>query len=205
MEHRSVNHYYRQAKFLISAAAIKQLPEGNSVEVAFVGRSNVGKSSAINVLCDNKGLAKTSRTPGRTRLINFFSLDETRKLVDLPGYGFAKVPLPMRQEWERLLEQYLQQTERLKGVVIIMDIRHPLKTFDTQMLDWCKHYNLQSHVLLTKADKLKKGGQKSALLSTQKLLKKHGFTSSIQTFSALHKSGLDELVSVLNTWLDLDE
>jgi len=205
MEHRSINHYYRQAKFLISAASIKQLPDGDSIEVAFVGRSNAGKSSAINVLCDNKGLAKISRTPGRTRLINLFSLDDKRKLVDLPGYGFAKVPLPIKQEWERLMEQYLQQTHRLKGVVIIMDIRHPLKPFDTHMLDWCQHFGLPTHILLTKADKLKKGPQKSTLLQTKKQLENGGYTSSIQTFSALNKTGLDQLVGVMNTWLDLNE
>lgn len=205
MKHRSINHYYRKAKFLTSVASIKQLPEGNGLEVAFAGRSNAGKSSVINVLCDNKGLAKTSRTPGRTRLINFFSLDEIRRLVDLPGYGYAKVPQAMKQEWGRLLEQYLQQSEQLKGVVIIMDIRHPLKTFDTHMLDWCRHYGLHSHILLTKADKLKKGPQQNALLHTKKQLEKDGYKPSIQTFSALNKTGLDELVDVMNTWLDLDK
>jgi GTP-binding protein len=205
MEHRSANHNYRKARFLTSMASIKQLPEGDCMEVAFAGRSNAGKSSVINVLCDNKGLAKTSRTPGRTRLINFFSIDEKRNLVDLPGYGYAKVPLSMRQEWENLLEQYLHLTTQLKGIVIIMDIRHPLKTFDTQMLDWCRHFDLSSHILLTKADKLKKGPQKSALLSTKKQLEKTGYTSSIQTFSALNKTGLDELVTVMNSWLDLSK
>jgi GTP-binding protein len=205
MEHRSINHYYRKAKFLTSVASIKQLPDGDSLEVAFAGRSNAGKSSVINALCDNKGLAKTSRTPGRTRLINYFSLDEKRNLVDLPGYGYAKVPLAMKQDWERLLEQYLQQTAQLQGVVIIMDIRHPMKTFDTHMLDWCRHFGLRSHILLTKADKLKKGPQKSALLHTKKQLEKDGYNSSIQTFSALNKTGLDELVAVMNTWLGLNE
>jgi GTP-binding protein len=205
MGQRSINHYYRQARFLISAASIGQLPEGSHLEVAFVGRSNSGKSSAINTLCDNKGLAKISKTPGRTRLINLFALDEARNLVDLPGYGFAKVSLPMKQEWGRLMEQYLQQTERLKGVVVIMDARHPFKTFDIQMLEWCKHFGLPSHVLLTKADKLNKGAQQKALINTQKQLKNSGFEASVQTFSALNKSGLDKLVAVMNAWLDLKD
>lgn len=205
MEHRSINHYYRQAQFLTSAASIRQLPEDDSIEVAFVGRSNAGKSSAINTLCDNKGLAKISKTPGRTRLINLFSLDASRRLVDLPGYGYARVPQAVKQEWEQLMEQYLQLTTRLKGVVVIMDSRHPLKDFDIHMLDWCEHFGLPTHILLTKADKLKKGAQQNTLLNTRKQLNNGGFSSSVQTFSALNKSGLDELVAILNNWLNLDE
>lgn len=196
------NQLYRKAKFLISAAAAKQFPADDGIEVAFAGRSNAGKSSAINKLCDNKGLAKTSKTPGRTRLVNFFALDDRRRLVDLPGYGYAKVPEQMKLEWERLMEQYLNQPS-LAGLVVIMDIRHPLKDFDRQMLGWSEHFGLPAHVLLTKADKLKRGPAQTALLQLRKQLKQDGFNASVQTFSALNGTGLDELAAKLNLWMQL--
>lgn len=196
------NRYYRQAHFLISAGKAKQFPTGGS-EVAFSGRSNAGKSSAINTLCDNKGLARTSKTPGRTRLVNFFQLDEQRRLVDLPGYGFAKVPVAMKNEWEKLMTQYLSEQQALKGLVIIMDIRHPLNDYDWQMLEWCDHFQLPAHVLLTKADKIKRGAQQNSKLKTQKLLQDAGINASVQIFSALKKTGLDELVAKLDDWLGL--
>jgi len=205
MSHQQNNHYYRQAKFLISAASKKQFPTSGSLEVAFAGRSNAGKSSAINTLCDNKGLAKISKTPGRTRLVNYFTLDEQRSLVDLPGYGYAKVPLPVKHQWEKLMENYLQRSETLRGLVIIMDIRHPLKDFDIQMLNWCEHFGLPAHLLLTKADKLKKGPAQSTLLKIKKLLETEGYDASVQIFSALNKTGLDELVNTMNSWLDLPQ
>lgn len=198
------NRYYRQAQFLISAAAKKQFPTESGFEVAFAGRSNAGKSSTINTLCDNKGLAKISKTPGRTRLVNFFSLDNQRRLVDLPGYGYAKVPIALKNEWQKLMELYLQQ-ENLRGLVVIMDIRNPLKDFDLQMLDWCEHYNLQSHVLLTKSDKLKRGPAQASLLKVRKLLKQDDYNASVQTFSALDKTGLNELVTTLDGWLELSQ
>ena len=196
------NRYYRQAHFLISAGNAKQFPAEGS-EVAFAGRSNAGKSSAINTLCDNKGLARTSKTPGRTRLVNFFELDEQRRLVDLPGYGFAKVPVAMKNEWQKLMTQYLSDQQALKGLVIIMDIRHPLNDYDWQMLEWCNHFNLPAHVLLTKADKIKRGAQQNSKLKTQKELKEAGINATVQTFSSLKKAGLDELVVKLNSWLEL--
>ena len=198
------NNYYRRAQFLISAGKPHQFPPGEGAEVAFAGRSNAGKSSAINTLCGNKSLAKTSKTPGRTRLINFFSLDEHRRLVDLPGYGYAKVPEKMKHEWEALMEAYLQQQQSLRGLVIIMDIRHPMKDFDWQMLEWCHYYNLPAHVLLTKADKLKRGAQQNTLLSIRKQLQESGSEATVQTFSALKKTGLEELYAKLNGWLELD-
>lgn len=203
MKPHTDNRYYRQAKFLISAAKQKQFPADNSIEVAFAGRSNAGKSSAINALCDHKSLAKISKTPGRTRLVNFFSIDEQRRLVDLPGYGYAKVPIPVKQEWEQLMEQYLQRSSNLRGLIIIMDIRHPLKEFDIQMLDWCNHFDLPAHLLLTKADKLKKGPAQSTLLQIRRQLKNEGYDASVQIFSALKKTGLDELVHKVNGWMDL--
>ncbi len=196
------NRYYRQAHFLISAGKAKQFPQQGR-EVAFAGRSNAGKSSAINTLCDNKGLARTSKTPGRTRLVNFFELDEERRLVDLPGYGFAKVPVAMKNEWQKLMTQYLSDQQALNGLVVIMDIRHPLNDYDWQMLQWCHHYQLPAHVLLTKADKLKRGAQQKSKLQTQKQLKDAGIDASVQVFSALKKTGLDELVAKLNQWLGL--
>ena len=196
------NRFYRQAHFLISAGNVKQFPH-NGYEVAFAGRSNAGKSSAINTLCDNKGLARTSKIPGRTRLVNFFELDEERRLVDLPGYGFAKVPLAIKNEWEKLMTLYLSEQQALNGLVVIMDIRHPLNDYDWQMLNWCHHYQLPAHVLLTKADKIKRGAQQNCKLQTQKQLKDAGITASVQTFSALKKTGLDELVIKLNDWLEL--
>jgi GTP-binding protein len=196
------NRFYRQAHFLISAGNAQQFPQ-QGIEVAFAGRSNAGKSSAINTLCDNKSLARTSKTPGRTRLVNFFELDETRRLVDLPGYGFAKVPVAIKKEWEKLMTQYLSDQQALSGLVIIMDIRHPLNDYDWQMLQWCDHFNLPAHVLLTKADKIKRGAQQNSKLQTQKQLKEEGINASVQTFSALKKTGLDELVVKLNGWLKL--
>lgn len=198
------NRFYRQAHFLISAGNAKQFPQ-HGFEVAFAGRSNAGKSSAINTLCDNKGLARTSKTPGRTRLVNFFELDEQRRLVDLPGYGFAKVPVAMKNEWQKLMTQYLSEQQALNGLVVIMDIRHPLNDYDWQMLEWCDHFNLPAHILLTKADKLKRGAQQNSKLQTQKKLKEAGINASVQTFSALKKTGLDELVAKLNDWLKLTD
>jgi len=196
------NRYYRQAHFLISAGKAHQFPQ-HGHEVAFAGRSNAGKSSAINTLCDNKGLARTSKTPGRTRLVNFFELDETHRLVDLPGYGFAKVPIAMKNEWQKLMTQYLSEQQSLNGLVVIMDIRHPLNDYDWQMLEWCDHFQLPAHILLTKADKIKRGAQQNSLLKTRKLLKEANINASVQTFSALKKTGLDELVVKLNGWLKL--
>jgi len=197
------NTYYRQARFLISAGKASQFPAFGGYEVAFAGRSNAGKSSAINTLCDNRTLAKTSKTPGRTRLINFFELDDGRRLADLPGYGYARVPEAMKLEWQSLLEDYLRLQQSLCGLVIIMDIRHPTTEFDWHLLDWCRHYELPAHVLLTKADKLKRGPAQNSLMAVRRQLQQHGLKASVQTFSSLKKTGLDELVAKLNDWLEL--
>jgi GTP-binding protein len=198
------NTYYRQARFLISAGKASQFPSAGGFEVAFAGRSNAGKSSAINTLCDNRTLAKTSKTPGRTRLINFFELGDGRRLTDLPGYGYARVPEAMKLEWQSLLEDYLRLQQSLCGMVIIMDIRHPLSEFDWHLLDWCRHHELPVHVLLTKADKLKRGPAQNSLMAVRKQLQHYGLNASVQTFSSLKKSGLDALVAKLNEWLQLD-
>ncbi len=198
-----MNTYYKRLRFLISAAAKKQFPENDTIEIAFAGRSNAGKSSAINTIADNKTIARTSKTPGRTQLINFFSLDERRLLVDLPGYGFAKVPPRVKRQWLELMESYLADRPNIVGLVIIMDIRHPLKEYDWTMLEWCAHYNFKAHVLLTKADKLKKGPATATVLKVQKLIKEEGFDASVQLFSALKKVGVDQAHQVLDSWLDL--
>ncbi len=197
------NQYYRRASLLISAGKPQQFPRDDGAEVAFAGRSNAGKSSAINALCGNKSLAKTSKTPGRTRLINFFTLDAHRRLVDLPGYGYAKVSDKTKKDWEHLLQAYLQQPDQLRGLVIIMDIRHPMKDFDMQMLNWCQYYELPVHILLTKADKLKRSAQHAQLLAVKKQLLETGSKASVQIFSATKRTGLDEFVAKLNAWLEL--
>jgi len=196
-------NYYRRASFLISASQEKQFPEFEGMEVAFAGRSNAGKSSALNTLCDQKSLARTSKTPGRTQLINFFGLDEERSLVDLPGYGYAKVPEKMRLEWQKLMESYLGKRQQLRGLVVIMDIRHPLKEYDVKMLEWCEYMQTPVHILLTKADKVKRGVASNQVLKVRKELQQAGFDVTVQMFSALKKTGLKELQSVLNGWFEL--
>lgn len=192
---------YRAAHFLTSAARFAQCPADHGWEVAFAGRSNAGKSSAINSLTNNGKLAKTSRTPGRTQLINFFALSASQRLVDLPGYGFAKVPLAVKQEWTRQLENYLQNRRCLRGLVLLMDIRHPLQAFDTQMLDWALQARMPVHVLLTKADKLKRGPANAALLQVRAKLRAHDDLFSAQLFSSVQHEGHAELIVTLNGWL----
>ncbi|MEP1471397.1 MAG: ribosome biogenesis GTP-binding protein YihA/YsxC [Halieaceae bacterium] len=192
---------YRKASFLTSAGKVSQCPADEGWEVAFAGRSNAGKSSAINSLTQNKKLARTSKTPGRTQLLNFFELSEQQRLVDLPGYGFAKVPQAVKREWTKQLENYLQQRQSLRGLVLLMDTRHPLQPFDQQMLDWALAAHMPVHILLTKADKLKKGPGKSTLLQVRAELAEHGDLVSVQLFSALKHTGHQELIAVLNAWL----
>jgi GTP-binding protein len=162
---------YRRAQFLKSAPTLKECPPDKGAEVAFAGRSNAGKSSAINTLTNNSKLARTSKTPGRTQLLNFFSLDEERRLVDLPGYGFAKVPLAVKNEWQQHLDAYLSARQSLRGLVLLMDIRHPLQPFDTLLLEWAARGRMPVHTLLTKADKLTYGAGKTTLLQVQKAMK----------------------------------
>ncbi len=192
---------YRQAQFLTSASKVSQCPTDEGWEVAFAGRSNAGKSSAINSLTDNKKLARTSRTPGRTQLINFFALTETQRLVDLPGYGYAKVPMAIKNAWNKQLENYLRQRESLRGMILLMDSRHPMQPFDEQMLGWALQAHMPVHILLTKSDKLKKGPAKSTLLKLRDQLSEHKELVSMQLFSALKHTGHKELISVLDAWL----
>jgi len=198
---------FTKAQFLLSAPSIKQCPEDTGREIAFAGRSNAGKSSAINTLTDNAKLARTSKTPGRTQLLNFFSLNEDSRLVDLPGYGFAKVPKATKQAWDRNLAGYLQERQSLQGLVMLMDIRHPLQQYDWQMIRWASESGMPVHLLLTKADKLKRGPAKNTLLQVQRELENEGLSEniSIQTFSSLKKEGLKELKQQLLQWLNAPE
>lgn len=195
------NPNYRSAQFLTSAAKLAQCPPDSGWEVAFAGRSNAGKSSAINSLTNNKKLAKTSKTPGRTQLINFFEVSDSQRLVDLPGYGFAKVPLAVKREWTKHLENYLQNRQCLRGLILLMDVRHPLQPFDQQMLGWALQAAMPVHILLTKADKLKRGAAGSALLQVRAQLKANADLVSVQLFSALKNDGHKELIAVLDGWL----
>lgn len=188
-----------QVTFITSAARLSQCPPDEGWEIAFCGRSNAGKSSAINFVTGNKKLARTSKTPGRTQLINFFSLGEDRRLVDLPGYGYAKVPESMRAAWRKHIDDYLRGRRSLVGLVLVMDIRHPLKEFDWMMINWAGEAGLRLHVLLTKCDKLKRGAQQAALLSVRKAL---GEGMSAQVFSATQSVGRDQLLAVMAEWLD---
>ena len=197
----SSNVNFREACFIQSASEIENAPPDQGWEVAFAGRSNSGKSSAINALTGNRKLARTSRTPGRTQLINFFALSDSQRLVDLPGYGFAKVPLAVKKKWNQQLERYLQYRESLRGLVMLMDIRHPLTDPDKQMLGWAVAASMPVHILLTKADKLKRGPAQNTLLSVRGELAAHGELVSVQCFSSLKPQGVDELGKQINLWL----
>lgn len=193
---------YQEAEYLISVAELGQLPPDQGCEVAFIGRSNAGKSSALNVITGIKGLARTSKTPGRTQMINFFTLDDQNqcRLVDLPGYGYAKVPRVVKERWQGNVDEYLRSRRSLKGLVLVMDVRHPLKDMDCEMIDWATKCNVLTHVFLTKADKLKAGEARRTLKTVQEELKRYGDHVTIQLFSSMDRTGLDEARAVLNEW-----
>jgi GTP-binding protein len=193
---------YRVARYVISAHHLRQLGADNGYEVAFAGRSNAGKSSAINALTGQKSLARTSKTPGRTQQIVIFEIDDKRRIADLPGYGYAKVPEALRAHWRAIMQAYFEQRRSLRGVVLVMDIRHPLRPFDEQMLAWCSAAAVPCHVLLTKADKLKRGPAQSTLLMVRKALPD---VATAQVFSARKPAGLDELIARLNLWYELGD
>jgi GTP-binding protein len=176
-------------QFLTSSWQPGQFPPDQGVEVAFAGRSNAGKSSALNAITGRKDLARTSKTPGRTQLINFFALNERQRLADLPGYGYAKVPEKMRAHWRELMERYVETRASLGGIVLVMDSRHPLTEFDSQMLEWTSAQNLPTHLLLTKADKLSRGESASTLKKVRAAV---GDVATAQLFSAVAKTGVDE-------------
>ncbi|MDH5299784.1 MAG: ribosome biogenesis GTP-binding protein YihA/YsxC [Gammaproteobacteria bacterium] len=193
----------RRAFFTMAANAISQLPADNGLEVGFAGRSNAGKSSAVNTITGQNSLARTSKTPGRTQQIIFFSLDEQRRLVDLPGYGFAKVPFEVKDHWRNLMEGYFRQRASLKGLVLVMDVRHAMRDYDQIMLDWCEATKTPVHVLLTKSDKLSRGAASNELQKVRKELQKWKVDHEVQLFSSLNAVGLEPVLAKLCTWLDL--
>ena len=195
---------YRQASFITSAAKLSQSPPDEGYEIAFAGRSNAGKSSAINALCDQKALARTSRTPGRTQLLNFFVVDDARRLVDLPGYGYAAVSESIKQTWQGALADYLEQRQCLKGLVLVMDARHPLKDYDIQMLEWANHIGIPVHVLLTKVDKLNRKQQAASMKKVEEALREFSVDFSAQLFSSLKRWGVEEAHQKLDQWFELE-
>jgi len=188
---------YLSAHYVISAHRLDQLPPDEGFEVAFAGRSNAGKSSAINALTGQKSLARTSKTPGRTQQIVIFEIDPERRIADLPGYGFARVPEKLKAHWRAVMQRYFEERACLRGVILVMDVRHPMKPFDEQMLAWCSASGVPCHVLLTKADKLKRGPAQAALHAVCRDLPPG---SSAQVFSARTGDGLDGLVDCLGEW-----
>lgn len=192
---------YQQTRFVMSAQKPRDLPPESLPEVAFAGRSNAGKSSALNTLCQQRALARTSKTPGRTQLINFFEVPGTGYLVDLPGYGFARVPAAVKRQWHELIEYYLANRRALRGVMLMMDIRHPLKDLDWQMIRWCEDAGVPVHILLTKADKLKHGAAKRSLMQVQKALREGGSEATVQLFSARGRTGVEQAWQRLDQWM----
>jgi GTP-binding protein len=194
---------YRKAKFLLSCPSLKGCPDDNGYEVIFAGRSNAGKSSAINTLTEQKKLAKVSRTPGRTQHLVFFELDEQRRLVDLPGYGYAKVPDAVKQKWNQNMSEYFDNRNCLKGAILVMDCRHPLKPFDEMMLQWCINNDVDTNILLTKSDKLKKGAASSTKLAVRNAVKEFP-NINVQLFSSLKMEGVSELCKYLDKIFELN-
>ena len=195
-----MTYNYKQAKFYTTVNDLKSLPQVNH-EVAIVGRSNAGKSSLLNTLTNQNRLAYTSKTPGRTQHINYFEISDGVYLVDLPGYGFAKVPEKVKREWGIQLEKYLQERQSLQGLILLMDVRHPMTEFDQQMLEWSMHANMPVHILLTKADKLKRGAAQNSLLKVKRDIADLP-NITVQLFSSLKGTGLEEAQAVLDKWLN---
>lgn len=193
-----MNPIYHQAKFINSSPHIRNAPADQGAEVAFAGRSNAGKSSAINTLTQQNALARISKTPGRTQMLNFFEINAGLRFVDLPGYGYAKVPVDVKKKWHEMMEHYLTHRKSLCGIILVMDVRHPLTEFDWQMVEWCQHTHLPLHILLTKADKLAYGAAKNTLLQVKKELKDVSCPLTIQLFSSLKKAGIDEVHEALD-------
>ena len=200
--------FLQNAKFTISVNNFNELPEDTGREIAFAGRSNAGKSSSINTISNQNRLAYVSKQPGRTQLINYFTIGEDKALVDLPGYGYAKVPSSMRKHWQTILPAYLQERQSLVGLIIVMDIRRPLTELDTRMLDWFAPRQKPIHILLTKSDKLSRDKSHQALFKTEKIVKEkwadfYQTPFSIQLFSSLKRTGVEEVNKVIQHWLTL--
>ncbi|SEL87585.1 cell division checkpoint GTPase YihA [Colwellia chukchiensis] len=192
--------HLNKATFTISAPDIRRLPADSGIEVAFAGRSNAGKSSALNTLTNQKSLARTSKTPGRTQLINIFEIAENKRLVDLPGYGFAKVPMEMKKKWQKALGEYLEKRECLKGLVILMDIRHPLKDLDMDLIQWAADSDLPVLALLTKSDKLSQGKVSAQVLAVKKQLATLNADIKVQAFSSLKRTGAVQADAIICQW-----
>ena len=193
-----MSNYLASAAYKLAAHLPRQLPADGGREVAFAGRSNAGKSSALNAMCNQHRLAKTSKTPGRTQQLVFFEVAPERYLVDLPGYGYAKVPADLREHWQKFINNYFQTREALKGLVVVMDVRHPLREFDVSMLEYATARGLPAHCLLTKADKLSRGAAANALQGVKREL---AAGASVQLFSSENKQGIDEARAVVTGWL----
>lgn len=196
----SQTYNYHMTHFVISAPDIRHLPSDEGIEVAFAGRSNAGKSSALNTLTGQKSLARTSKTPGRTQLINLFEVESGIRLVDLPGYGYAQVPEEMKRKWQRALGEYLQMRNCLKGLVVLMDIRHPLKDLDQQMVQWAVDVGTPVLILLTKADKLASGARKTQVTMVREAVQPFMGDIQVEAFTSLKKFGVDKLSDKLNNW-----
>lgn len=191
---------YHQAQYLKSAVELSQLPPDKGWEVAFIGRSNAGKSSAINAITGIRGLARTSSTPGQTQMINLFVLDKDRRLVDLPGYGYAKVPRTIKERWQKTIDEYLDARRCLRGLILVMDIRHPLKEADQQLIAWAVKCEVPVHILLTKADKLNTSEARRTLKEVSAALEVFGSGITIQIFSAMEMQGIEEAQMCLDQW-----
>ncbi|MGB5539273.1 MAG: ribosome biogenesis GTP-binding protein YihA/YsxC [Gammaproteobacteria bacterium] len=200
-----MNNRYQQTRFLLGAPDARHAPPDTGAEVAFAGRSNAGKSSALNTLTGQRALARISKAPGRTREINFFQVVDDRRLVDLPGYGYAKVARSVKEQWQQGIARYLETRESLCGVVLLMDVRHPLKDSDRQVLGWCHLAGLPTHVLLTKSDKLKRGPARSTLLQVRRQLESLHPQASVQLFSSHSRTGCEDLTVVLDRWLGFEQ
>lgn len=196
------NWNYQLTHFVTSAPDIRHLPADSGIEVAFAGRSNAGKSSALNTLTNQRNLARTSKTPGRTQLINLFEVAEGKRLVDLPGYGYAEVPEEMKRKWQQALGEYLQMRHCLQGLVVLMDIRHPMKDLDQQMVAWAVDSHIPVLVLLTKADKLASGARKKQLNLVREAAIAFNGDVEVEIFSSLKKMGVDKLRNKLDSWFN---
>ena len=191
----------RDPQFLLGAAEPHQFPADELVEIAFAGRSNVGKSSAINAISNRRKLARTSKVPGRTQQINFFSMGQQARLVDLPGYGFAQVPLAVKEKWQKTIHEYLADRKNLIVLVLLMDIRHPLTELDIQMVQWASDSELPTQILLTKADKFKRGKIAATALRVEKELRKFPGNFAVEPFSSQNYTGVDKVRKQMQNWV----
>ena len=197
---------FARAAYLLAAHNARQLPPDGGFEVAFAGRSNAGKSSALNAMCQQNALARVSKTPGRTQQLVYFELPPhtDRFLVDLPGYGYAKVPQDLQAHWQAFLSEYFRTREALKGLVVVMDIRHPLKDYDRQMIAYAVERGLPAHAILTKADKLSRGAAGNALQAVRRDLQaQYADSVTVQVYSSEARTGVDELRAVVAGWLGI--